>query len=508
MKRTFLDRLIGLFSPRAEFRRIQAREGVKLLSERSYDVAKTFKQSDWIAANSNNANEEIKAAISPGRNKARSLAQNAPYAVKAIDVIVAETVGAGIVPNIKHPNKRIADKIKLLWEEWACSSKCDYEGRMNYYAMQQLMMRSIAQDGEGLGLKRSSGGMNQIQLLESDFINTAIDTGEYVQGIKVKDNRRIAYSLFKNHPGSRTADGQSVDVSAENVLHVFKQIRPGQLRGVTWAHAVVEKMKDFDDYQYATLMRQKVSACFAGFITSTPSDSTISQDALRQRRQEDFNLQPATYRYLEPGQDFKQASPPGVDGYNDFNRETLRAIAAGWGISYEALTGDYSQSNYSSSRMGHIQMRKNIENWRWNMLIPLFCEVTFQWFLDSIKNKIDNPEKITVQWVPPAYSMIDPEKEIAATVKEVRNGLKSWEEAVLENGRDPEKVLEEMVDSNKKFDDNDLVLDIDPRKTSQQGLIQANNANPEGDNNAKDTNTTDSNASSTSDSSGSGQSQY
>lgn len=490
MKRTILDRIIGWFSPTAEYRRIKARTGAQL-ALRAYDVAKTYKQSDWVSANSNNANEELKGALAPGRQKARALAQNAPYGVRAMDVIVAETIGPGIVPNIKHRSKRQAKLLKQLWDEWANSSACDYEGRMNYYTMQQLVMRSIVESGEGLALQRYSEGMLKIQVLEADFINTAQDTGEYIQGIKLKDDKRVAYSLFKNHPGGRITNLESVDFPSEKVIHVYHQKRPGQLRGVTWAHAVVEKMKDFDDYQYATLLRQKVSACFAGFITTPGTDSLLDAAAIQAQREQDFNLQPATYRYLSPGEDFKQATPPGVDGYNDFNRETLRAIAAGWGISYESLTGDYSQSNYSSSRMGHLQMRKNIENWRWNMFIPQFCDVSFKWFLEYAKNRGVDIEGVSVQWVPPAYSMIDPEKEINATIKEVRNGLKSWEEAVLELGRDPEKLIEEFVDSNKKFDDNKLVLDIDPRNTSQQGLIQSNSVDTQGDNNVGKTDATD-----------------
>lgn len=490
MKRTLFDRIIGWFSPAAEFRRAKARAGIQL-AERAYEIANTYKQSDWVSANANNANQEVKMAIAPGRQKARALAQNAPYGVKAIDVIVSETIGAGIVPNIKHSSKRQSKLLKQLWDEWANSTACDYEGRMNYYTMQQLAMRSIVESGEALAVQRYLDQVLKIQLLESDFINTSQDSGEYIQGIKVKDNRRVAYSLYTSHPGSPLGAAQSIDFPYEQLIHVYHQKRPGQLRGVTWAHAVIEKMKDFDDYQYATLLRQKISACFAGFITTPGTDSLLDAAALQERRQQDFNLQPATYRYLAPGEDFKQASPPGVDGYNDFNRETLRAIAAGWGISYESLTGDYSQSNYSSSRMGHLQMRKNIENWRWNMFIPQFCEVSFKWFLEYAKKRGIDVNGVSVQWVPPAYSMIDPEKEIAATVKEVRNGLKSWEEAVLEQGRDPEKVIEEIVDSNQKFDDNKLVLDIDPRHTSQQGLIQSNPVSTQGDNNVGQTNAPD-----------------
>ncbi len=478
MKRTFLDKAIGFFSPSAELNRIRERIRIEAYF-RAYDVSKTFPQSDWTSTSGNSANADTKAAIAPGRNKARSLAQNNPYSLKATNVVVNETVGFGIVPNITGTKKGQVKRVKELWNQWGNTPLCDFDGRNNFSGLQRLALKATVIDGESLALKRATEKAICLKIIEADFIATDKDLGKVYQGIELDDQgKKKKYHIYKAHPGERDATTQTQEIDPFNLIHLFRQERPGQLRGVTWAHAVVEKLKDFDDMQYATLVARKVQACFAGVITTNASEAVIDPATLKLKRQAEMELQPNTWKYLSPGEDVKSLTPPPVDGYADFNRETLRAIANGYGISYESLSGDYSQSNYSASRMGHLQMRKNIEEWRWQMLIPQFCEPAFGWFLEWASAKgagsLEELKKnIKVEWVPPAYSMIDPTKEISSLQTEVRAGFKSYKTAVLELGLDPEKVLAEIAEYNQKVDELKIVLDSDPRRVSQQGQAQS-----------------------------------
>jgi capsid protein len=68
--------------------------------------------------------------------------------------------------------------------------------------------------------------------------------------------------------------------------------------------------------------------------------------------------------------------------------------------------------------------------------------------------------------------MIDPAKELQSLQREVRAGFKSYPSALIELGQDPEEVLEEFVEWNKKFDAAKVTFDSDPRRMSQQGLAQ------------------------------------
>jgi lambda family phage portal protein len=355
MKPNFIDRLVGFFNPEAEAARIQSRLKKDLIL-RGYDAAKDFRTSDWVSASKTSANEEIKAAQKKVRERARDLTRNNPYGVRALNVITANTVGSGIVANVRGPNDKKTEELRRLWKMWAESTACDAHGRHNFYGLQSLVLRTTVESGEGLALRNGFDPETgpKIKVQESDFLNSDQDKddGTLVQGIEFNSNgTRKAYKLFTKHPGDKGASTQFVSVPAQDVAHIFKQERPGQVRGMPWAHAVIEPLKDFDDYQRATLIGRKIAACFSAFITTNGSDSLLSAEDLKTKREADMSLEPATIRYLNQGESISIATPPPVSGYAEFTRESLRSVAAGLGISYEAMTGDYSQSNYSSSRM-------------------------------------------------------------------------------------------------------------------------------------------------------------
>lgn len=481
MKPTVLDRLIGFFSPEAETNRLQKRMKKDLLL-RGYDAAKDFRTSDWVSASKTSANEEIKAAQKKLRERSRDLTRNNPYSVRAKNVIVSNTVGAGIVANIKGPTPQKTAELKALWKIWAETTACDANGIHNFYGLQRLILATTVESGEGLALRVGRDPLTgpKIKLVEADYINSDQDKddGSLVQGIAFDSKgRRSAYMLFKRHPGDKGASNEFVKVPAADVSHVFRQDRPGQVRGVPWFHAVIEALKDFDDYQRATLIGRKIAACFAAFVTTNDSDSLLSPDDLKSKREADMALEPATVRYLKNGESVQFATPPPASGYAEFTRESLRGIAAGLGISYEAMTGDYSQSNYSSSRMGHLEFRRNIEDWRWNMLIPQFCDVTFGWFKEwaSVAASVA-PEEISAEWTPPAYEMIDPVKDVTAMRYAIRAGIKTIPQAIREQGLDPETQFAEIEATNKILDDKKIALDTDPRKMSTIGFAQAGDA--------------------------------
>jgi capsid protein len=89
------------------------------------------------------------------------------------------------------------------------------------------------------------------------------------------------------------------------------------------------------------------------------------------------------------------------------------------------------------------------------------------------------------RWTPPPMPMIEPDKEGIAYQRLIRIGGMTWAEMVRERGYDPDEVLDEIEEWNKKFDAKGVILDSDPRHMSQQGqpttLQQPKNAPAEMD---------------------------
>jgi len=252
---------------------------------------------------------------------------------------------------------------------------------------------------------------------------------------------------------------------ATEVAHVFRVDRPNQLRGESWIAPVFTRLSDWDDYEDAELMRQKVSACFGAVYTGVEADSTAYEPLER--------LEPGMVEYMPSGTDLKLITPPAALGLRDSALITHRAIAAGLGVTYESLTGDFGQTNFSSARMGHLQMARNVRDWQLHVMIDLFCDRVWRWFVDAstLRSGQDMPEpsQVSAIWTMQSRDLVDPEKETRANVTRVRAGFAPWSDIVRETGRDPAQVARQIAEDFKRFDELGLVLDVDPRNVSSQG---------------------------------------
>src|SRR5699024_9688155 len=174
---------------------------------------------------------------------------------------------------------------------------------------------------------------------------------------------RVAYHLHRDHPGDLEAgyNTSHIRVPADDVIHLFRVLRPGQVRGISDLAPVIIKIRDWDSFEDAQLVRQQIAACYTAFVR-TPSDvlgGMMGTDP--EEMPLVTSMEPGLVQLLQPGEDVTFGTPPDVGGYNDFADVTLHEIAAGLGISYEALTGDLRGANFSSARMGWIEFRNKID---------------------------------------------------------------------------------------------------------------------------------------------------
>jgi lambda family phage portal protein len=247
------------------------------------------------------------------------------------------------------------------------------------------------------------------------------------------------------------------------------------VRGVPWGSAVLLNLKDLRDYEDAQLLKQKLAACFTAFVVETEApELALGETSLAE------TLEPGAIELLPPGRDIKFATPPSADGYSDYVKMLLHKIAAGYGITYEALTSDLSQVNYSSGRMGWLEFQRNIETWRWQILIPQMCDPIWRWFVEAAgAGRPQNPlADVSIVWTPPRREMIDPTKEYPATRDAIRSGLKTWSEAVRELGEDPEAVLAELQADAQRLSELGIVLDSDPRQDPQRLAVNQQQSQP------------------------------
>ena len=501
-----LDKAISVVSPRTALRRVRNRVALELTTgylERHaqrfrYEGASAGRRANgWYAA-STDANVELMGSLIWLRNRSRDLIRNNPYAARAVEELAGNVVGTGIVPKAKTGNTAIDKIIDAEWPFFA--EACDTPQRLDFYGMQTLTVRTMAESGESIVRflpQPADFGLRiplQLQMLEADFLDQArtmgLVNGHVMEGVQFDEKgRRVAYWLFTYHPGGALILNPrggivSQPVAADQIMHVYRVLRPGQVRGVPWLAPVMMSLRDLEDYCDAERVRKKIESCVTAFVTQPEG---IDGDPLGLTDTDPAsglpveNFQPGMVEYLKPGQDVKFNNPPAAGGYREYKMTELQGIMAGLGLPYELGTGDMSQVNYSSWRGGMLGFRNTVEAYRWLTLIPLFCMPVWRRFIDTlilhgrIPKSVATDGKVglrTVQWTAPRFESVDPVKDAEAVLKDVRMGRKTWFEAVLENGYDPTTQLEQIALFNKLVDKFEIILDSDPRRTTLRGQEQ------------------------------------
>ncbi|MBF0115660.1 MAG: phage portal protein [Magnetococcales bacterium] len=474
----WLDGLVGWIAPEAMMRRARARYAMQAL-RRGYEGAKTGRlTSGWTTAGTD-ANAEIAMAAVRLRDRARDLVRNNPYAAKAIMVHASSMIGAGIRPRPKAATQALDDQITDLWD--AFTENCDADGRTTFYGIQTLMARSLVESGECLlhmVNRPSSFGLQvplQLRVLECDHLDSTTDRdlpggGFIQQGIEFDAlGVRTAYWIYPRHPGSaRQGMTKSVRIPATDVLHLYDRLRPGQNRGVTWFAPALLRMRDLDDYDMSELVRKKMEACFVGFVTNAEPPPSTGGEEESFKQIED--LVPGMLEYLPPGRDIRFGQPASTSGYAEYAQLHNHAVAAGLGLTYELLTGDLSKVNYSSIRAGLIEFRRRVDATQRHVLIPQICQPVWNRFLSTAQaaGLIGNVP-IRLQWTPPRFEAVDPQKDIMAEILAVRAGLMSPQTAVSRQGYDPDVVMAEFNEMYQIWDLYKIIVDIDARKTTKNG---------------------------------------
>lgn len=447
----------------------------KKIKKRKHEgAARTKRTSTWWT-NGSDANTVIRGDLPTLRNRSRDLRRNNPIAKRAIEVTTNGIIGRGIQTRIIGDSK---DELQKLWKGWADSKKCDYDGKHNLKGLQRLAMDAVQESGEVLIRRRFVNDLDypiQYQVLESDFLNTSVDGlqsngNTAIQGIEYDQNGKIVgYHLYQTHPGSFSASLkiESSFIPAPEIYHLFRQERPGQVRGIPWSSANIIRLKDLDDFQDAQLMRQKIAALFTAFVHDISAEVECDDTS-------DFGetMEPGIIEELPPGKTVTFANPPSVENYKEFTSVELHSLAAGFGLSYEALTGDLSEVNFSSARMGWLEMNRNFDAWRDQIMISGFLDSAFSDFLLMMRIVgIVYASNTEAKHIPPKREMIDPTKEVPATIKKIRAGLSTLSDEIAAQGKDPDEVFDQLEQDQQKIDEKGLKLDSNPKYTNINGSL-------------------------------------
>ncbi|MFG6080974.1 phage portal protein [Paracoccus litorisediminis] len=480
-----LDRFIGEIAPMIGSKRMLARRAMGLAM--NYDAAARGRRTEGWKAPATDADAAAFGSRERLRQLSRDMVRNRPYAARAREVVVSNVVGTGIVPSVVHGDAAKQAKIWAVLREHLLTPALDARGELDLYAQQEVVIGTVFTDGEVLARRRIRRGKYardlplgfQIELLECDYLDTTITSwgaNEVIEGVEYSPIGDIeAYHLFREHPGAARMRGApliSERVSWRDILHIRRLDRPGQLRGVPWLAPVMLTMGDLSDYQEAEILKQKMAALLAGVVTYDKDDAG-AEDVKKLRGLS--KLEPGAVVAAPQGAQVSWTTPPRVEGYPEFVRENLGAVSMGIGITRESLTGDLSGVNFSSGRMGRMEMDRNVERWQ-RLVIGQFCAGVERWVREAWRlQQVLPAEEFALAHTAPRRPLIDPNDEIDAMVKAVEAGVNSRQNVQRTLGLDPEQIRRERAeDQNKDTEANLAPVAVQGLPSAREARAKAN----------------------------------
>ncbi len=413
---------------------------VEPVQKRRFDGAAGGRRG-WGMGSFGRINPETAAAGPALRSRASYLAMNNPWISQAVANWTGALVGPGIQPAAKHPDSATRKALNRYFADWC--SRADAEGRTDFSGLQVAVADSMVKAGEALALISETADGPRLRILPPELLDESksveLSDGRAIfSGVELDaTGRRTAYWIVPERPGKVWVTyAPSIRVESESVLHVFKPLAPGQLRGVSWLAPVILPASDFDKLCDALLKGAQVAAMHAGFITDLNGNGEPYDG-------ETPSLEPGALIRWPNGTDIKFNSPQQAQQAAEFMKLNLRQLAAGLGLPDHLLSGDLTGANYSSLRAGLLPFRQRVEQVQYTVLVPQFLAPVWRAVIlhGVLSGDLDapdfegNPEAyLLADWLPPAFMQVDPMKQVQADAAELEAGLTSRRKLVAARG--------------------------------------------------------------------------
>jgi lambda family phage portal protein len=486
---------------------------------------KTRLRGGWSTPNSS-ANAMLDANLKQMRNSSRALMRDSSYAKRAAMIVVNNVIGTGIgiQANIRSTRNELRtsvnDAIEAAWAQWCMPENCSVGGELHFYDLERLALRQVVDAGEvfikvHLRALGDSAVPMSLEIIEAEriadeYVRSAdVSAGNIVvMGIEVDQyHRPQAYWVRDYHPGDHRLLAGKVDQTrrepASIMFHMRIFTRYPQTRGEPWLHTAINKLHDMDEYTSSEVTAAAMSAKIFGSISKSPdmdpdidgpSGATTEADGSKS-----FNIESGVMYDLDPGESMNLHAPNRPNSALDpFLRYMVREVATGVGVSYASLSGDYSQTNYSSSRLALLDDRdcwKVLQQW-W---IRTFRQRLHSIFIRqavysrgigavSVAEYIADPMKFeSVRWKLRGWSWIDPAKEVAAYKEAVRAGFTTITKVIDQtaDGSDLEDIIEQRRAELDALEAADIPVDTTPTEAVEPVPVEPT-AQPDTEDDAED----------------------
>ena len=433
--------------------------------------------------------------------RTRDLERNDVVAASAIARRINSAVGLGwrftSKPDFRalgitfEQARTLGRAIDAAWRSFSAGAlfQADAERQLTFGQMLRLGAAHIVRDGEMLGLVEWAEGeltpfKTRLRIVDPDRLSNPYGepvTPYLAGGIERNAHGvRTRYWIREAHPSDlistgfnaniwRPWDVYSTPLGRPQVIHAFDKLRAGQSRGVSRFVSALKSFRALSKFADATLEAATLDALFLGFVKSNAGLKAISEslslddiEKFAGERNDHYDDNPISIDGvqlpvlgLDDEIDLKTAARNNT-GFDAFVRAIMRMIAASLGVTYEELSMDFSQTNYSSARAAFLiawnetlALRGLIEA---QIARPFFIAWLEEWWDQGHAN--DNlpagaPDFYAAidayaagTWTGPGRGAIDPVKEVLAAAARMEAGITTLEDevAAYDGGSWEEKI--------------------------------------------------------------------
>lgn len=411
------------------------------------------------------------------RTRARYMRGNNPWLKKFLLLQRINIIGSrGIVLQARSKDadgtydKFANDLHERRWAEWGRKENASLDREFSLRSIDCENIENYFCDGEVLLLK-VRGANNPfkfaLQVLDPALLDEALnaeatdDHGRIRLGIELDDNNvKTHYWLRQRHDSVLGANSSThIRVPADRIIHWYKRERPNQIRGVTWFATPGLRSQMLDKIEEAVLVGTRAAACKMAFITPNEhyegDEWEVSQDDVP------MDTSPGQIDLLPHGVDLHEFNPdyPNAN-MPDFTKNILRGIACGLGVSYNALTSDLENANYSSLRQGSQDDRDAYREFQQTYIEQVRSDYHREWLMMAILvRQFDLPFAKLDKWMmvrhlPRGWKHIDPLKgERGNEIALLSTKTTSRSRICADAGEDFEEILEELEREKKLLED-------------------------------------------------------
>ena len=164
-----------------------------------------------------------------------------------------------------------------------------------------------------------------------------------------------------------------------------------------------------------------------------------------------------------------------------FVKNKVRRFAAGFGCSYETISKDFSETNYSSSRLSLLEDRTHWQFCQKYIIKNFHKRIFKEWLsLAVLAGELDFPDYASRPsryckpvWIPPTQHYIDPLKEVKAYREAEQAGYMSKSQVIaMSGGGDYDDIIREISREQDVAKGLGVNLDKDLDLTIEEGQLE------------------------------------